>query len=219
MNSEQPTMGALSQCRSGIVALRKGQLLSAVREMRASLETLHSELGMESHPPSHPFPRMLPSVVSIPVNPELAQLSKNSSPDNEFDLCLTCFDLTFDECDDSDLVASVLLYNFAFGMHLYGLNTGTSRHLQRAMILYKKAKALIEHRRGDDRLSHISLALWTNLGHVSSHFLMQEDVHICRQRIRFLLSHGYGLKDSDLLFFSSMLISDLSNNCRNAAAA
>lgn len=209
---------ALVQCRSGIVALRQGQLLPALKEMRAALETFKGKLD-DYNRQDRPRIVSLPSIAPLFVGPELAAKSKHTSPNNDFSVCLRCFDLTFDDYSDTDVVATILMYNFAFAMHLYGLNTGKSCHLQRAMVLYKKTEALIEHH-GDERFALMSLALWTNLCYLLSHFLEHHEVHRCQENISFLLSHrSCTIADSDVVFFSSMLIHDFANNCRNAAAA
>ena len=212
---------ALKQCRSGILALRSGLVFPAVKQMRVALESLQREL--DSSPSSNEVLQEVtyPDIIAIPFDPVLVANEKQSSPNNDFCFCLRAFDLTRDDCNDKDMIASILMYNFALAMHLYGLSTGNTRHLKRALVLYSKTKTLVEAKHQDIRYAHLALALWTNLGHVSSHFLIQEGIEVCRDNIRMILWHSPRnmLSECDLAFFSEVLLSDLASHCKNAAAA
>lgn len=215
-HQEQRGSIALKQCRSGLVALQNGLIFPAVKQLREALESLQKELDFTNAPlSSHP------DVMPIAFSPALVANEKRASPNNDFCFCLRGFDVATDECTDKDLVASVLMYNFAFAMHIHGINTGNSRHLQRALVLYRKTKTLVDTKHQDMRYAHLALALWTNLGHISSHFLMHEGVQVCREKIRMFLWHTPRtcLEECDFVFFSGVLLTDFGRNSKNAAAA
>ena len=220
MDLQQQAKGgqALEQSRLGLAMLQSGHLFPAVKQMRVALETLQGELGVGCQRSES---SSLPAILSIPISHELIPNQKSVSPNNEFSICLRAFNVNAVRCSDNDLVASILMYNFAFAMHVYGLSTGQDRHLQRAMILYKKAKSLVDAQQDDPRYSHLALALWTNLGHVASHFLLREEVWYCQQNIRRVLAEFQNpyISECDLMFFSGMLLTDLGCSCKTAAAA
>lgn len=211
---------ALEQCRLGLAMLQSGHLFPAVKQMRRALEALQGELGGKEGANDNQRASS-PAILPIPISQALVPNQKSVSPNNEFSICLRAFNVNSVRCNDTDLVASILMYNFAFAMHVYGLNTGQGRHLQRATILYRKARTLVEAKQGDARYAHLALSLWTNLGHVASHFLLREEVWYCQQNIREILS-GFPspfVSECDLMFFSGMLLRDLGCSCMTAAAA
>lgn len=210
---------SLERCRSGLATLSNGLVFPAVQQMREALKSLHDELA------SGPTGKSLVSeadIVPIQFCPSLVANEKRVSPNNDFCFCLKGFDINANEATDKDAVASVLMYNFAFAMHLYGICTGNSRHLQRALMLYRKTLTLVKPKQEDSRYTHLVLALCANLGHVSSHFLMHEDVKMCREYIRMLLlwhTPRNVLSERDFLFFSGVSLSGVSIDCKNAAVA
>eukprot|EP00977_Amphora_coffeiformis_P002491 scaffold464_cov181-Amphora_coffeaeformis.AAC.29 len=212
---------ALEQCRLGLAMLQSGHLFPSVKQMRAALETLREELdggaGDQQRSESSPSP----AILSIPISQNLVSNHKSVSPSNEFSICLRAFNVNSDRRNDNDLVASILMYNFAFAMHVYGLSTGQSRHLQRALILYKKTKSLVEAKQGEARYSHLALALWTNMGHLASHFFFHEEVRYCQHNLRRIIAEFANpyISECDLMFFSGMLLRDLGCSCKTAAAA
>ena len=219
INQEQHQTG-LQKCRYGIAMMQDGQLIHAVRQMRDSIATLQRDLETQTSDERRDH-LSYPQIISVPIEYDLESKETAASPNNDFPLCMRCFDTNVLVCDDNEMVACVLMYNFAVAVHLHGISTGKGRHFQRAFLLYKKAKLMVESKWGDARYAHLTLALWTNLGHISSHLMMHEEVGFCRHNIRMLLETvpETCLSTRDSLFFYGLLVQDLGMICKNAAAA
>lgn len=176
------------------------------------------------------------SVLSIELGEKLSRRDLNSSPGNAFSIynCAFCYR---DEGDADPTQAAtllvVMLYNFALALHRQGLLLGQglgqdNEYLHQALNLYQTAVSLIQRGGGagaianmdyDDSLRHLMLALWTNQGHIYSHFQQCDFVRICHNNLRLVFTNPpeRPMVEQDHLFFLSTLISIPNSNVAPAA--
>jgi hypothetical protein len=90
---------------------------------------------------------------------------------------------------DKELLTSVVLYNMALVNHCRAIELGISSLLSIALNLYKIAALLLERSRDIDASNElVFLALYNNMAHIHAYQWSSQEVRLCIDNIRMLLS-------------------------------
>jgi hypothetical protein len=94
-----------------------------------------------------------------------------------------------DGVEDKELVSSVVLYNMALVNHCRAIELGSSSLLSISLNLYKMAASVLESTRGVDESNElVLLALYNNMAHIHAYQWSSQEVRLCIDKIRMLLS-------------------------------
>jgi hypothetical protein len=90
---------------------------------------------------------------------------------------------------DKELLTSVVLYNMALVNHCRAIELGISSLLSIALNLYKIASSVLERSRDIDASNElVFLALYNNMAHIHAYQWSSQEVRLCIDNIRMLLS-------------------------------
>jgi hypothetical protein len=111
-----------------------------------------------------------------------------------------------DDVEDKELLANVVLYNMALVNHCQAIELGISRLLSIALNLYKMAASVLESTRDIDASNElVLLALYNNMAQIHAYQWSSQEVRVCIDNIRMLLSTVSAesfIDEEDFLFFS-----------------
>jgi hypothetical protein len=110
-----------------------------------------------------------------------------------------------DDVKDKKLLASVVLYNRALVNHCRAIELGISRLLPIALNLYKRAASVLERYSDIDESNElVLLALYNNMAQIHAYQWSSQEVRVCIDNIRMLLSTVLAdsfIDEEDYLFF------------------
>jgi hypothetical protein len=215
--------------------LRQGQLDASISSLRQALERFHQELGhvhLLMLAPPHPRSTNVSSkminnnnnisILSVELDGRFYSCDLIASPGNAFSIYNCAFCCTGTDPSEAATLLVVMLYNFALALHRQGLQQAKNEYLYQALSLYQMAVSLIQ--KGgtvvyNDNLRLLQLALWTNQGHVYSHFQQCDMVQVCHNNLRHTFTNPpvKPMIEQDHLFFLSTLISIPNMNMAPAA--
>jgi hypothetical protein len=112
-----------------------------------------------------------------------------------------------EDVEDKDLLTGVVLYNMALVNHCRAIQLGISSLLSIALNLYKIAATVLERNTGDVDASNelVLLALYNNMAQIHACQWSSQDVRVCIDKIRMLLSTVSAesfIDEEDFHFFS-----------------
>jgi hypothetical protein len=95
----------------------------------------------------------------------------------------------FDDVQDKDLLTGVVLYNMALVNHCRAIEFGISSLLSIALNLYKIAASVLERFSDVDASNElVLLALYNNMAQIHAYQWSSNEVGVCIDKIRMLLS-------------------------------
>jgi hypothetical protein len=121
-----------------------------------------------------------------------------------------------DDVEDKELLASVVLYNMALVNHCQAIELGISRLLSIALNLYKMAASVLERYSDIDASNElVLLALYNNMAQIHAYQWSSQEVRVCIDNIRMLLSNVSAkrfIDEEDFLLFhinTVLLVEDI----------
>ena len=160
----------------GVALLHKGRKVDALRNFReamvcvqAEMAELHDrQLEMISESSEH-------RILCVGVGSEEDALYSQSSPHNRVALFNKAFalELVNPDVGSGELLTAIVLYNTGLYYHLCAIMSGNKGRFHKAKSIYRMGLDIL---RGNEDasvdLSLLSMAIFTNLAHISSHFAM-----------------------------------------------
>jgi hypothetical protein len=194
--------------------LHEGHLALAAAHLREALRTFKSQVTDERLPASQQKSSM--PIMNVHLGERLCSSDLIVSPNNAFRVYNQVFRFSetaagrsqgdYNE-DRGPSTLLVLLFNFGLLMHRRGILEGKEVLLRKAVQLYGMASDLVQGTplEADENLCLLQLALWTNQGHIYSHFLDDQGSQSCFENAKFILlsSTSLSLKREDYVFFLS----------------
>lgn len=221
----------LNDCAVGLLC-GKGQAKNASRVLKIALRDLKN--GLASTKPQEPFAPQGPApeateIMTIPLQDGHTGLLDDSasSPDNAFSVYRSAFVLPLSSscAISSDDLATVLLFNLAMTLQIQGIVQGKNLFLRKALKTYQSVAnmletsphvgVVLEQRQNIANVGWkvFAMALFNNMGHICSHFLLQDEASECINRLRYLVgslttsTYGHDHEDhGDLAIFHQTLL-------------
>jgi hypothetical protein len=211
----ETTMVSLNNAAVGL--LHEGYLSPAAMHLKDALRAFTSRVAGDVEKLSslsqqeHSIP-----ILNVELGERLCSSDLIVSPNNAFRVYNSVF--SFSETNaapsqesredrDSRSTLLVVLYNFGLLMHRRGIIEGKDVFLRKALQLYGMASDLVQGTplEADGNLRLLQLALWTNQGHLCSHFLDDQGIYVCFQNAKYILlsSTSSSLNREDYVFFLS----------------
>jgi hypothetical protein len=183
-----------------VALMKDGAYVCAYKLLHSALEQLKSQVEMDSdeHPstnlsstPTAPVDvatQLLPVSVDYTASMERTELDPFA-----FYPCAFSFSGTEQAAANINdaRTAAVIMYNFGLCFHVYGLNRPSPQYFLKALTMYTSALGLVEvasGTSGDAFSDHLLiLALYNNIGHISSCEHKSHDTQMCLDRLRSIL--------------------------------
>mmetsp|Transcript_1409 Transcript_1409/g.1914 ORF Transcript_1409/g.1914 Transcript_1409/m.1914 type:complete len:218 (-) Transcript_1409:140-793(-) len=192
------------------VLLQEGKYMEAIADAKHGITCLRDSTGQAQQEQQEQNTTRRPQISLIPI--ESASKIVDISSDSTFNVYARAFyfhDCNFSVVEYQNEVAAVLLFNLATAKHLLGLSEANkSKHLEGALQAYKLSIAALQQACSpiEGVLALMLLGIFTNAGHIQSHFWRKPEADECLYHIHSQLPRAIDAdaQEQEFFFFTLM---------------